>query len=292
MKLNPKGTSPSRQTSSATFKAAVSWAGRRPASWAGRRAAVFWATSGGGIPQHGDPPLFLRDTPGPYFVESYSIDTGIVFYPTNAQAPFAGLALCGGFLNNGDEMFAWGDFYASWGIVTVITWTGIFDLPDARAGELNDAVNELRGENSSPVSPLYQKMSNRYGTSGYSMGGGGTTIAAAADSSQFVSIGMAPWAPSGLFNSVPTLMMCGDADVVADCSDAEGAYNEMSDLVPKMWVMLTGGVGHLDWFGPDAAFGMGGAYGLAFAKLFLEGDTRWKATLLGLDNGYVTTNIN
>jgi hypothetical protein len=243
-----------------------------------------------GVPLHGDPPLILRNTPGPYRFDSYEIGSGIVFYPTNAQAPFVGLSLCGGFLNNGDEMFDWGEFYASWGIVTVITWTGIFDLPDARGWALGDAVEELKGENASPLSPLFNKMSGRYGTSGYSMGGGGTTIAAQRDSSHKVSIGMAPWAPTGFLVSVPTLMMCGDADLVADCSDSEWAYNDMSDDIPKMWVMLSGGVGHLDWFGPDAAWGMGGAYGLAFAKLFLEGDVRWKATL-GLNGGFVTTNI-
>jgi hypothetical protein len=255
------------------------------------RAGLAGTDGNSGIPLHGDPPLILRNTPGPYWVDSYEIDTGVVFYPTNAPAPFAGLSLCGGFLNNGDEMTGWGEFYASWGIVTVIAWTGIFDLPDARAISLGAAVEELKGENNSPTSPVYKKMSGRYGTSGYSMGGGGTTIAAQADPSQKVSIGMAPWAPTGFLVTVPTLMMCGDADIVADCSDSEWAYNDISESVPKMWVMLSGGVDHLDWFGPDAAWGNGGAYGLAFAKLFLEGDTRWKSTLLGIGGGTVTTNI-
>lgn len=247
--------------------------------------------NGTGIPPHGDPPLILRDTPGPYAVQSYDIDAGRVYYPVGAQAPFAGLSLCGGFLNSGDEMLDWGQFYASWGIVTVIAWTGILDLPFMRAWSLADGVSGLQAENASPLSPIYQKMSGRYGTTGYSMGGGGTTIAAKSDSSHKVTIGMAPWAPEGDGLTVPALMMCGDADIVADCSDSELAYNDMAESVPKMWVMLSGGVGHLDWFGPDAAWGMGGAYGLAFAKLFLEGDQRWKATLLGLGGGFVTTNI-
>lgn len=255
------------------------------------RGAVGGEGGNSGIPLHGDPPLILRNTPGPYWTDSYEIGSGVVFYPTNAPAPFAGMSLCGGFLNNGDEMFSWGEFYASWGIVTVITWTGIFDLPDARGWALSAAVDELKGENNSALSPIYQKMSGRYGTSGYSMGGGGTTISAQGAPSNKVSIGMAPWAPTGFLVNVPTLLMCGDADIVADCSDSEWAYNDMSDDIPKMWIMLNGGVGHLDWFGPDAAWGMGGAYGLAFAKLFLEGDVRWKSTLLGLNGGFVTTNI-
>jgi hypothetical protein len=255
------------------------------------RAGLSGEGTTSGIPLHGDPPLILRNTPGPYRVDSYEIDSGIVYYPTNAPAPFAGMSLCGGFLNNGDEMLDWGEFYASWGIVTVIAWTGVLDLPDARAWSLTAAVEELKGQNNAPLSPLYKKMSGRYGTSGYSMGGGGTTIAAQGDASHKVSIGMAPWAPTGFLVKVPTLMMCGDIDIIADCSDSEWAYNDISDDIPKMWVMISGGVGHLDWFGPGAGWGMGGAYGLAFAKLFLEGDQRWKPTLLGLNGGYVTTNI-
>ena len=248
-------------------------------------------TGNSGIPLHGDPPLLLGSGRGPYWTDSYDIDTGLVYYPTNATAPFAGLALCGGFLNSGIEMTDWGEFYASWGIVTVITWTGIFDLPSFRGWALTAAVEELKGENNNPLSPVYQKMAGRYGTSGYSMGGGGTSVSAQDDSSHKVSIGMAPWAPTGLFVKVPTLHMCGDVDIIADCSDAEWAYNDISDDIPKMWVMLSGGVGHLDWFGPGAAWGNGGAYGLAFAKLFLEGDERWKSKLLNIGGGFVTTNI-
>jgi hypothetical protein len=241
-----------------------------------------------GIPAHGDPPLILRDTPGPYWVDSYEINSGRVYYPREAPAPFAGLSLCGGFLNSGIEMLGWGEFYASWGIVTVITWTGIFDTPGLRGWALASAIDELKQENQNARSPIYQKMSGRYGTSGYSFGGGGATVASQADSSLKVSIGMAPWAPTGLGVETPSLFMCGDVDVVAGCDMSEWAYAELSESVPKMWVMVSGG--HLAWFGPDAGWGIGGAFGLAFAKLFLEGDTRWRATLLGLD-GIVETNI-
>jgi hypothetical protein len=134
-------------------------------------------------------------------------------------------------------------------------------------------------------------MSGRYGTSGYSMGGGGTTIASSQDYSLDVSIGMAPWLPTGFLIQTPTLLMCGDADIVAGCDMAQDAYDEIPDTTPKLMVMLGVGVDHLDWFGPDAAFGQGGAYGLAFAKVFLEGDQRWKAALLGL-GGDVYTNID
>ena len=82
-------------------------------------------------------------------------------------------------------MVSWGWFYASWGIVTVVTWTGPLDFPDIRAIALNGAIEELKAENLNPLSPLNGQMSDRYGTSGYSMGGGGTTRQASRD----------PWLP-------------------------------------------------------------------------------------------------
>jgi hypothetical protein len=244
---------------------------------------------GGGttIPAHGDPPLTgLSDRGGPYWVDSYEIDSGRVYYPRDAPAPFAGLSLCGGFLNSGVEMTSWGDFFASWGIVTVITWTGIFDTPNVRGWALAAAVEELKGENSNPLSPVYQKMSDRYGTAGYSMGGGGSTVAAAGDSTHKVSIGLAPWTPTGFGVSTPSLFICGSTDLVAGCSHNDWAYAELSESVPKMNAMVSGG--HLQWFGPDAGWGAGGGLALGFAKVFLEGDTRWKAPLLAMDSIYET----
>jgi hypothetical protein len=243
--------------------------------------------TGGSIPLHGDPPLTgLSDRGGPYWVDSYEIDSGRVYYPRDAPAPFAGLSLCGGFLNSGVEMTSWGDFFASWGIVTVITWTGIFDTPNVRGWALAAAVEELKGENSNPLSPVYQKMSDRYGTAGYSMGGGGSTVAAAGDSTHKVSIGLAPWTPTGFGVSTPSLFICGSTDLVAGCSHNDWAYAELSESVPKMNAMVSGG--HLQWFGPDAGWGAGGGLALGFAKVFLEGDTRWKAPLLAMDSIYET----
>jgi hypothetical protein len=241
-----------------------------------------------GIPLHGDPPLILGDGAGPYFVDSYLGLTGTIYYPIGAQEPFAGLSLCGGFLNVGYEMSDWGSFYASWGIVTLITDTSPIDLPDDRAWNLAGSIDELKAENTNPLSPLFQKMSGRYGTSGYSMGGGGTTIASSNDWSLNVSIGMAPWLPTGFLVQTPTLLMCGDIDVIAACEMAEAAYDEIPDSTPKMLIMLGPGLGHLGWFGPDAAFGQGGGLGLAFAKTYLEGDERWKAPLLGAAGGAYT----
>jgi len=185
-------------------------------------------------------------------------------------------------------MDAWGPFYASYGIVTIITTTLGTDDPTIRATKLLAAIDSLKQENTNGGSPLFGKMSGRYGTSGYSMGGGGTTIATTQDSSLRSSIGLAPWGPTGNGVTVPTLLLCGESDTVAPCTMAQGAYGSIS--APKM-MMSIGGATHFSWFGPkDAGNGMSGETALAFEKVFLEGDERWKPLLLS-SHGTVTTNI-
>ncbi len=230
---------------------------------------------------HGDPPLFLGDGSGPYWYESYDIGSGTVFYPSNADPPFAGVAIIPGFLNIGPEMTSWGWFYASWGIVTVVTGSSPIDIPQIRGGLLAGAIEELQGENLNPLSPLFGKMAGRYGTSGYSMGGGGTTIAAQTDPSLRSSVALAPWGGAGLLTAVPSLLMCGSVDAVAPCDMAWGVYGEIPDLTPKMYVEFAASDHLVSWFGPgDSGGGMAGGKALAFQKVYLEGDERWKDLLL------------
>lgn len=226
--------------------------------------------SGGGL---------TYEATGPYRTESYRGTTGTIHYPTDAEPPFAGVALCGGFLNTGPEMAGWGPFYASHGIVTIITTTTGADFPDIRATKLLAAIKELAAENTKSGGPLFEKMSGRYGTSGYSMGGGGTTIASTNDSSLKTSVGLAAWGPVGPRISVPTLLLCGSSDSVAPCSQSSGSYRQIPDSTPKMMVEIPGTT-HFNWFGPrDAGRGASGAYALAFQKTFLEGDERWAPML-------------
>jgi hypothetical protein len=46
------------------------------------------------------------------------------------------------------------------------------------------------------------------------------------------------------------------------------------------------GATHFNWFMPtDAGGGTAGKYALAFQKVYLEGDTRWKSLLLTKPSG-------
>ena len=187
-------------------------------------------------------------------------------------------------------MNPWGPFYASHGIVTIITSTTGVDLPDLRATKLLASIEALKAENTRSGSPLQGKLAGRYGTSGYSMGGGGTTIASATDPTLRTSVGLAAWSAIGANVSVPTLLLCGAADGTAPCSMSQTAYTDIAEPTPKMMVTIAG-TGHLEWFGPgDAGGGTSGETALAFQKVFLEGDERWRPFLLQ-SRGTVITNI-
>jgi pimeloyl-ACP methyl ester carboxylesterase len=239
---------------------------------------------------HGPDPSALTDREGPFRVDTIRGSTGTIFYPTDAEPPFAGLAIAAGFLNTGIEILDWGEFFASHGIVTVVTTTTGADLPATRAAKLAESIDELERLDSESGNPLSGTMSGRYGTSGYSMGGGGTTIASTEDSSLVSSVGLAPWAPVGRGITTPTLLMCGTTDTIAPCSMAEGAFAEIPESTPKMLAVLPL-VGHLDWLDGPTEPATGGALALAFQKLFLEGDERWRSVLVGA-RGDVTTNIS
>lgn len=239
---------------------------------------------------HGDVPNDLVSGKGPFKTTTLRVSTGTVHYPTDAEPPFAAVAVCGGFLNTGPEMDTWGSFYASYGIVTIITTTLGSDQPATRGDKLLGAIKTLKEENMKSGSPLMGKLSGRYGTSGYSMGGGGTTIATSMDKTLKTSVGMAPYGGTSRNVATATLLFCGSSDTTAPCSMASGVYRGIADPTPKMWVTLTG-TSHLQWVGSYSAPGNGAAakLALAFQKVFLEGDERWKPLLKKMPQGEQST---
>lgn len=239
---------------------------------------------------HGDVPAQITGK-GPYKTAQIRASTGTVVYPTDADPPLAALSITPGFLNTGPEMADWGPFLASYGLVTVITSAGSADIPAIRAGLLLGSIEELKKMNTDSKSPLFGKLSDRYGTSGYSFGGGGATIAASDTQTLNSTVGLATFGGAGT-GKVPTLLLCGDADTVAGCLMSDSVYGSIPESTPKMMITVPGAT-HFNWFGPgDTTDQMSGKYALAFQKVYLEGDTRWKALLLQKPaSGTVKTNI-
>ena len=271
--------------------------GTAGAGTAGMAAAGSGGTAGGGSATgmccsdgdclcHGPNPTELTSRDGPYDTDSYTISgVGCVYYPTDAEPPFAAVAVSDGFLGSGGcgsfQTGQWGPLYASWGIVAMIVNTGSGDQPNARGRALGRGIEAFKAENTKSGSPLNGKLAGRYGTSGFSMGGGGTTYASRDDDTLLSSVAIMPWGPVNSGVDVPTLVICGSSDGVAPCSShGTPAYRGIADSVPKMRVQVSSGHDGQ----PSAGSGRSGQYGLAFQKVFLEGDERWRPLLVAADS--------
>jgi hypothetical protein len=233
----------------------------------------------------GDVPAGLTSDEGPHATESYDLrGIGCVYYPTDAEPPFSAVAISDGFGGTGGcgvtQTNRWGPFYASHGIVAMIVNTGSGDQPNQRGAALSDGIEGFKAENENSSSPLFEKLAGRYGTSGFSMGGGGTTYAAQDDPTLKSSVGLMAWGPVRSGVMVPSLFICGASDGIASCgAHSEGAYGGIADSVPKMIITVSGGhVGQ-----PSAGGGDSGAVAFAFQKVFLDGDERWRPILLMAD---------
>jgi hypothetical protein len=233
----------------------------------------------------GEPPSALTAENGPYQTDSYSVaGTGCVYYPTDGEPPYSAVAISDGFVGTGGcgatQTNRWGPLYASHGIVAMIVETGSLDQPPQRGMALTEGIATFKAENEKSDSPLYQKLAGRYGTSGFSMGGGGTTYATQEDPTLLSSVAIMPWGPVRDGIEVPTLIICGSSDGTASCgSHGTPAYAGIADSVPKMRVTVSSGHAGQPTAGGDDS----GKYGLAWQKVFLDGDTRWRTLLVSAE---------
>jgi len=237
---------------------------------------------GGDCLCHGDPPAAPTEAAGPFKTAQYDITTaGCVFYPMDADPPFAAVTISDGFGGSGGctgaQTSQWGPLYASWGIVAMIIHTGASDEPNTRGMKLTAGIAAFKTENTKMGSPLMGKLSGRYGTSGFSMGGGGTTFSASADPTLKSNVAIMPWGPSTDVIKVPSLFIFGSSDTLAGTMGM-APYSSIPSGVDKMIVTINSG--HAGQ--PTNGGGDSGKAGLAFQKVYLEGDDRWKPILLML----------
>jgi dienelactone hydrolase len=227
---------------------------------------------------------------GPYATKSYTdgfkkgtkYAAGTLYYPTgdDAKPPFGCVIVVPGFTAYQNSIMNWGPFLASNGIVTMtIDTLTTSDQPAQRAGELLDALNDCVNENERMGSPLMGKIDkNTTGLMGWSMGGGGTLIAASQTPTLKAAIGLCAWGPSGgAMDKVPMLMFEGTADALA-ANMSDSYYMQIPDSVPKM-LFETQGADHFYANDPASQMGIVGLYGLSWMKVFLEGDMRYKQFL-------------
>ena len=226
---------------------------------------------------------------GPYPVMKYTagfakgagVDSSTVHHPGgDAKPPFAGIAVVPGFVSPESSIQEWGPFLASYGIVTVTIGVPGGDQPDQRAMKLMSTLEGLKKENTRADSPLMGKLDlTRLAVSGWSMGGGGTLISAAAHPELKAVMSFAAWGPSGgSKNKVPSLMFEATADALA-AGMSDGFYRDTPATTPKMLFEVQGS-SHNVANSPKNHNNIIGAYGLSWMKVFLEGDERYRQFLL------------
>lgn len=237
------------------------------------------------IAQCEDVTLESLTIPGPFEVATLTEADGIrngpdylgatIYYPTNAEPPFASIAIVPGFTALPSSVEAWGPFYASHGIVTIIIGTNsVFDFPEARAIALLDALETMRQENFRNTSPLEDKLDiNKFAVSGWSMGGGGAQRAAVLDNTIKGVVALCPWLPNPSLNhESPVVIFSGQNDPTAPpAQHADLHYNATPTTTDKLLFEVANG-NHSVANTPNGGNGAVGKIALSWLKLYVDED--------------------
>jgi dienelactone hydrolase len=231
---------------------------------------------------------------------AYDVTSAHIVYPVGATPPFAAIAIVPGFTAPESSIADWAPFLASWGIVTMTFGTsnpatGAPDTsvePPTREAALIDALTTIKGENTRSGSPLVGKLdTSRLAVAGWSMGGGGTLLAANDHPELKAVFAMEPWNPSVTYpnDTVPTLIFAGTSDVLAGPPMPQNQYMSIPATTPKILYEVTNGSHYVSTsptnsvtdMAPDSASTANVArFGLSWLKVYLECDLRFRPFLL------------
>jgi len=214
---------------------------------------------------------------GPDFADS------TLWWPEDATPPFAFVAIVPGWVSTEGDIKEWGPFLASHGIVAMTSSTNspATDLPEDRAGALGDILKSISEENARAGSPLNGKLDlSRQATVGWSMGGGGSLLAAERMPSLKAVISLCGWNPDYKYTkvSVPAMMIAATPTDVLAGGQSQGFYESIPNSTPKVLFEINN-AGHWEGNDPANQSGTVGLFGLSFLKVFLEGDERWRPFL-------------
>lgn len=238
----------------------------------------------------------LNATSGPFSVSSASVSSwvsgfggGTIYYPTTSGS-YGVIAVCPGYTGTQSTIAWFARRLASHGFVTIAMNTNsTLDFPDSRASQIRAAIDYVVNRSSSTVRSRVN--SSIRGAAGHSMGGGGTLIASADDSTLRVGVPMTPWYTSSLgFRSirVPQMIFGADGDTVApDGSHARPFYDAIPSTTSKAYARLN----NASHFTPNSTDERIGRYGVAFAKRFAYGDTRYTTFLAGSEHNAYNTSL-
>jgi dienelactone hydrolase len=234
--------------------------------------------------------------------DAYDVTSAHIFYPVGATPPFASLSIVPGFVSPESSIEDWGPFLASWGFVVMTIGTsdpttGASDtsvLPDVREAALLDALTTLQDENTRSGSPLVGQLDlSRQGVAGWSMGGGGTLMAANSTPTLKAVFAMEPWNPTTTYpmDAVPTLIFAGTSDGLAGPPMPQNQYDSIPTSTPKLLYEITSGSHYVSTSPTNSSTDMApdsqstsnvARFGLSWLKVFMECDDRFRPFLLAM----------
>ena len=207
---------------------------------------------------------------------------GTIHYPIGTSESLPVMVICPGFQASEGSVRPWGGFLASHGIITMTIGTNRPDvMPIARGRALLDGLQTVRAEQDRADSPLEGRIDGkRAGVAGWSMGGGGAQHAAMLDPTLKGVVAMVPWQPLIRFeHPVPVLILAGEKDEIASTrKHARPHFDSTPQTTPRLLYEVRGG-GHFLPSSPENHQGEVGAITLAWVKVFVEGDDRYRAVL-------------
>ena len=256
---------------------------------------ISCATTGLGLNQGPAPSIASLSGNGIYEVRTYTdfpdvpeFAAATIYYPLATPTSIGGVAIAPGWTEEQRHINWWGSRLASHGYAVLVMDTNEprGDQPEDRAEALIAAVRILKAEDGRADSPLRGRIdTGKMAIMGHSMGGGGALIAANEHGDEIqAAIPFTSWQPDGVFDriTVPTLVMAGSADQVAEVADhAWPHFLSIPESTTKVFMEIDGGSHFIGDTTRGTDLATIGRYGIAWLKLYLDGDERYRGFIYG-----------
>jgi dienelactone hydrolase len=221
---------------------------------------------------------------GPFAVSTQTVRGsgfgGGTVYSPNTAGTYALVAFCPGFTATQSSIAVMARRLATHGFVVVtIDTNSVFDFPPSRATQLLAALNTVAGLRTGPVNGKVD--SARRVVTGWSMGGGGSLLAARSTPTLRAAFGLAPYSTDSNFSSVrvPSGIVGGSADTIAPTGTHSTRFYNSINSAPALLAIIRGA----DHFfpGDNPANQPASKYQIAWLKRWADNDLRYTQFLDG-----------